>query len=341
MTATAHGLNITLAVDADDAALSAAALSASAERCRDITRAAARNFYHGLKLLPEPKRSQMYALYAYMRLLDDIADEDDGRSRDRRLADLETWRAQTADAFAGRLPDAGTSSARDSSPGDPAAQHAAGSHPGIWPAVVDLVRRRAIPRHLFDAAIAGQRQDLDAPAFDTFADLHEYCYRVAGVVGVASVHVWGFTGGDQTLELAVERGVAFQLTNVLRDLRADAALGRTYLPRQELAAAGVSVEQIRAGRGGPAFAAFVRDQIARAEDYYERSASLESRIDPDSRPTLTAMTQIYHGLLRKIARDPERILRERVSLSLFNKLWIAARAKQAERATRGLARAGA
>lgn len=319
MTATAPGLNISLAVTGDDRAL-----AASAARCRDLTRAAARNFYHGLKLLPEPKRSQMYALYAYMRLLDDIADEDDGRSRDQRLADLEVWREQTADAFAGRVPEP---------TGAPAA--GGGDDGGIWPAVVDLVRQRSIPRHLFDAAIAGQRRDLDAPNFDTFAELREYCYQVAGVVGVASVHVWGFAGGDETVALAVDRGLAFQLTNVLRDLRTDAALGRTYLPRLELAAAGVTVEQIRAGRGGPAFVAFVRDQVARAERYYERSAPLESRIEIDSRPTLTAMTEIYHGLLRKIARDPERILRERVSLSLFNKLWIAARAKQAERASRG------
>ncbi|MDB5295480.1 MAG: farnesyl-diphosphate farnesyltransferase [Phycisphaerales bacterium] len=310
MTAASSGISL-LAAD-DDSAL----LRASAERCGVITRVAARNFYHGLKLLPEPKRSQMYALYAYMRLLDDIADEDDGRSRARRVEDLAAWRELTGEVFAGRLPDA------------------VGGDPGIWPAVADLVRRRAVPRHLFDAAIAGQQQDLDAPAFDTFDELHEYCYRVAGVVGVASVYVWGFNGGADTIDLAVKRGVAFQLTNILRDLRADAALGRTYLPRAELAAAGVTPEQIAEGRADDRFVEMVRSQVARAESYYAASAALEGRIDADSRPTLAAMTEIYHGLLKKIARDPARVLRERVSLSVFNKLWIAARAKRAERAVR-------
>ena len=301
---TAGSLNVSLAAMADDAAL-----ATSAAHCGQITRRAARNFYHGLRLLPEPKRSQMFALYAYMRLLDDIADEDDGRTRQQRIDDLNAWRERTSAVFDGRLPDDGG--------------------PGIWPAVADLVHRRSVPRHLFDAAVAGQRQDLDAPAFETFADLHEYCYRVAGVVGVASVHVWGFVGGEETLALAVKRGVAFQLTNILRDLREDAAAGRTYLPREELAAAGVTPEQIRAGRGGPAFTEMVRAQVARATAYYQESAALESRIDRDSRPTLAAMTEIYHGILQKIADDPDRILRGRVSLSLFTKLWIATRAKGA------------
>jgi len=285
------------------------ALAASSDLCRQITRRAARNFYHGLKLLPEPKRSRMYALYAYMRLLDDIADEDDGRSHDQRLADLAAWRDLTDDVLDGRFPDS--------------------DKPAIWPAFADLVRRHAIPRHLFEAAIAGQKQDLVSPEFETFDQLHEYCYRVAGVVGIASVYVWGFQGGEQTLDLAIKRGVAFQLTNILRDLRSDSHLGRTYLPRQDLAAAGVTEGQIRNGIGGPAFVEMIRAQVERAESFYESSAPLESRIDRDSRPTLGAMTEIYRGLLKKIARDPEVILRDRVSLSLLDKLLIASRAKRA------------
>lgn len=284
-------------------------LAASAQLCRQITRRVARNFYHGLKLLPEPKRSHMYALYAYMRLLDDIADEDDGRPLDRRLADLTAWRELTNDAAEGRLPES--------------------DGPDIWPAFAELVQRHVIPLHLFESAIAGQKQDLAGARFRTFDDLREYCYRVAGVVGIASIHVWGFEGGQATIDLAVERGVAFQLTNILRDIRSDAAEGRVYLPADELAAAGVSEDELRRGVGGPRFVAMVRTQIARAEAAYQKSAELEQRISRDCRATLTAMTEIYRGLLRKIARDPESILRQRVSLSLLEKFLIASRAKRA------------
>jgi phytoene synthase len=282
--------------------------------CERITRSAARNFYYGLKLLPEPKRSRMYALYAYMRALDDIADEDDGRTPQRRADDLETWRVCTHEAIAGRLPDVGPL--------------------GLWPAFAEMVDRCRMPARLFDDAIAGQQQDLIGPSIASFDALREYCYRVAGVVGIASIYVWGFEGGQETIELAIRRGLAFQLTNILRDLREDAAGGRVYLPTDELASAGILLEDLRDGRGGERFDEMVKAQIHRAESYYRSSAELESRIDHDSRPTLVAMTSIYHRLLRKIAKEPERVLRERVSLSLLDKLRIAARAMRAGRASR-------
>ncbi len=112
-----------------------------------------------------------------------------------------------------------------------------------------MVRDYRMPRHLFDDVIAGQRQDLEPEPFDTFAQLHAYCYRVAGVVGLASIYIWGFEGGAETQQLAVERGVAFQLTNILRDLREDAARGRTYLPAEELARFGATEADLR-GRDG-------------------------------------------------------------------------------------------
>jgi phytoene synthase len=185
-----------------------------------------------------------------------------------------------------------------------------------------------MPAYVLDEVIAGQQQDLRGDVIDTFEQLHEYCYRVAGVVGVASIYVWGFTGGAATEKLAVERGVAFQLTNVLRDLREDAARGRIYLPRNELAAAGVNESDITGGIASDNFDKMMRMQIDRAEKYYRDSAPLESFISADCRPTLAAMTEIYHGLLGKIAKDPRRVLHERVSLSLLAKLrigWRAAR----------------
>jgi phytoene synthase len=288
------------------------ALERSRAYCEHLTRTEARNFYYGLKLLPEPKRSAMFAIYAYMRLVDDIADEDDGRSLDRRIADLEAWRIQTHAVLNGRSP---TDSYE------------------LWPAFAKVVADYKLPHKLFDDVIAGQKQDLDFKQFTNFEELFAYCYRVAGVVGLASIYIWGFEGGDDTEFLAVQRGVAFQLTNILRDLREDALKGRVYLPIDELKAMHVSNEDLRLGNGGKQFLELMRFQIARAEEFYEKSAGLERRINADSRPTLIAMTEIYRGLLKKVAYQPERVLRERVSLSLFSKLRIGWRASRASRAS--------
>ena len=284
-------------------------LSESRAYCRRLTKEQAKNFYHGLKLLPKAKRSAMFALYAWMRLTDDLADEEgDGRSVQQRLDALEAWRGQTHRILDGSL-DYGTGDGQD-----------------LWPAFAEMVREYRMPRHIFDDVIAGQRQDLRPEPFDTFEQLHTYCYRVAGVVGLASIYIWGFEGGAQTEALAVDRGVAFQLTNILRDLREDAARGRAYLPAEELARFGVTAGDLRGPAAVAGFGPLMGFQIDRAEAYYAKSGPLEDRIQSDSRPTLVAMTQIYHQLLKQIAVDPARVLRERVSLSLASKLMIAWRA---------------
>jgi phytoene synthase len=288
----------------------AASVERSRAYCEQLTRASARNFYYGLKLLPEPKRSAMFAIYAYMRLVDDIADDDDGRSLDRRVSDLEAWRLQTHSVLQGLAADDGQQ---------------------LWPAFADVVERYRLPHRIFDDVIEGQKQDLDFRPFKDFQELFAYCYRVAGVVGLASIYIWGFEGGPDTEFLAVQRGVAFQLTNILRDLREDARKGRIYLPLDELAAMHVCTDDLERGTGGTHFLELMRFQIERAEAFYEKSAGLERRISPDSRPTLIAMTEIYRGLLKKVAYQPERVLRERVSLSLISKLRIGWRASRASR----------
>ena len=154
-----------------------------------------------------------------------------------------------------------------------------------------MVREYRMPRHIFDDVIAGQRQDLQPEPFDTFAQLHAYCYRVAGVVGLASIYIWGFEGGAETEALAIDRGVAFQLTNILRDLREDAARGRTYLPAEELTRFGATEADLRTRDASRSFMDLMRFQIDRAETYYAKSAPLEECIQADSRPTLVAMTR--------------------------------------------------
>jgi 15-cis-phytoene synthase len=282
-------------------------LERSRRFCQCLTRRQAKNFYYGLRLLPPAKRQAMFALYAYMRLVDDIADAEDGREPARRLEELEQWRKQTHRVLAGG------DTPLNSSP--------------IWPAFTEMARHHAIPPLVFDEVIAGQRQDLQPIAFENFDQLHQYCYRVAGVVGLACVYIWGFEGGAETEAMAIDRGVAFQLTNILRDLREDAARGRAYLPRSE-------VEGLGSSGGGELFVRQMRKQIERAEWFYEKSAGLEDRIARDSRPTLVAMTAIYHGILAKLSRKPEQVLQRRVSLSLPRKLLIGWRAVRDRRGLR-------
>lgn len=295
-------------------------LQQSRAYCEQITRTYARNFYYGLRLLPAAKRDAMYALYAWMRLVDDIADNEDGRTIQQRVDELEAWRNTTHAALANGSITQDVDKRRNGGNGERGRQ--------IWPAFCDMARRYNVPSRVFDDVIAGQQQDLSPLSFDTFEELYEYCYRVAGVVGLASIYVWGFEGGSETEELSIQRGVAFQLTNILRDLREDAARGRFYLPRSEVNGS-MDLADLREGKPGHLFDEAMRFQLARAEEYYRRSAPLEERISADSRPTLVAMTQIYHTLLRKIAAKPARALRSRVSLSVWAKLRIGWRALRA------------
>ncbi len=290
------------------------ALRASEIFCRDVTRRQARNFYYGLKLLPEPKRSSMFALYAWMRCADDLADTGVGNSALSARAQagdphrrVEEFRLATRlAARENRIPD------QDPWPG--------------WAAFIACVRRHGVDPALFDAMIDGQKQDLDFIEPETFDQLRLYCHRVAGVVGLASIAIWGHTGGAQTQAMADDRGIAFQLTNILRDIREDARRGRIYLPRAELARFGLARQDIIQGRDSIRFGEFMRWQIQRAESFYRRSQELDIRITAESRPALAAMTAIYHGILLKIAAAPARVLHGRVGLGGLAKARIAWRA---------------
>lgn len=281
-------------------------LAASMRYCRLVTQHQARNFYYGLKLLPEPKRSAMFALYAYMRRADDLADDTAKQSPELRKSNLEDFRRLTHAAMDGITTD--------------------GNGWAGWTAFAKTVREFQIPRHLLDSMVDAQVQDLNPVRIATFEQLHEYCYRVASVVGLASICIWGFIGGERTQNLAIDRGVAFQLTNVLRDLREDAVLGRIYLPSDELLRFGVTVEDLMAARVTPQFYALMKFQIERAMDYYHRSAELDGCISMESRPTLYAMTEIYRGILKKISRQPSQVLSGKVRLNGLEKTAIALRA---------------
>ena len=290
-------------------------LARSRQFCADLTRSQAKNFYYGMMLTPQPKRGAMYAIYAWMRAVDDIADEPG--ALDLKTRDLESFRRQTHAVL------------RDES-----ADYAPlfeGPASAMWPAVGQTFRQYAIPQRYLDAMIDGQLLDQTRTRYATFEELDDYCYKVASVVGLICIEVWGYAGGEATRKLAEHRGIALQLTNIIRDVVEDARRDRIYIPQDALARAGLNDSQLKAvlespGEGVQSKGLPLGTLIARARGYYDSSAALESFITPDCRPTCWAMMKIYEGLLRKIERRPLRVLTERVRLSKLEKLFIALRA---------------
>ncbi len=284
-----------------------ASLQASCDYCREISRRRARNFYYGMKLVPEPKRSAQFALYAWMRLADDLADE--AGADEAKTAALGEFRRTTHAVLAGHV--------------DP--RDLAGEAP-LWPAFADMAQRHAVPHTYFDAMIDGQLLDQTCHQYPTFEALYDYCYKVASVVGLACIEIWGYDSGEETRQLAEWRGIAFQLTNILRDVKEDAAEGRVYLPAEDFEALELKPVMFQLGNERELAKGLTR-VVERARDYYDRSAKLDRSVHQAGRPCLWAMTKIYRGLLDKIAADPLRVLRpRRVRLASAQKGWIALRA---------------
>ncbi|MEX0717610.1 MAG: squalene synthase HpnC [Planctomycetaceae bacterium] len=302
------------------------ALSASFAWCRALAKRTAGNFYYSFLTLPRERRRDMCALYAFMRVSDDIGDEA-GDSIAERQARLAEWREDVAVALDRRPPidrcepQGPTNRERRAADGGSCPSRA---HP-LWPALSDIVRRHGIPsEHLF-AVLDGVRMDLDGARFETFADLERYCYHVAGAVGLCCIHVWGFdhNRADEARRAAIDCGLAFQLTNILRDLKEDAAAGRVYLPLEDLARFGYPPARIATGERNAAFAELMRFEVARARAYYARAERLFDLLEPAGRPILKAMLRIYGGLLDEIERRGYDVYSSRVALPRHRKLWIA------------------
>jgi len=278
-------------------------MDAALEHCRDITRARARNFYYGLKLLPEPKRSALYAIYAWMRHADDIID--DALTTDDARSELNHFTILTKDALDQRI-----------FTSDP-----------IWMAFAETARAFELNPQPFLDMIEGQVADLEGRAIETTDDLFTYCRQVASTVGLVCIEIWGYDD-PAAPGLAVDRGIAFQLTNILRDVQEDVQRDRCYLPAAQLREAGISPDDLVNWRPSDRCEAIVTGWINIARDHYERSAPLDGMIDAACRPTLWAMTTIYRELLDRIARDPRRVVEDRrVRLTALHKTSIALKAK--------------
>jgi phytoene synthase len=277
--------------------------------CRAIARREAKNFYYAFIALPLPRRNAICAIYAFMRRADDLAD-DESLSREERRIKLDAWLREW------RYVCEGGESA------DP-----------VFVAVRDATERFGIPLGLLDELVAGVTLDLkqaasDAPdTYATFADLYRYCYLVASVVGLVCIRIFGYTD-SRAEKLAEETGIAFQLTNILRDVAEDAERNRVYLPLEYLAAHGVSLDSLlHRAPGAPPTGeerALLEDIARRAENYYRSGQALTPLIDRESRPALWVLVSIYHALLRRIERADYDVFSRRASVPMAVKLWILA-----------------
>jgi phytoene synthase len=277
--------------------------------CRHIARSSAKNFYYGFMLLPGRKRNALSAVYAFMRHADDLSDDPGMTPVERR---------EKLAAFLGSYRRALETGSTD----DP-----------VFLALRDSQLRYQIPMELLDQLVAGTGMDVreeseqtGAPlvVYPSFADLYDYCYHVASVVGLVCIRIFGYR--DKAAEEYAEHlGIAFQLTNILRDVKEDAAMARVYLPQEDLEHFGVTAEELGSGAPMEKLRPLLRFEAERARKFYGSADKLLPLIDEVSQPALWAMVEIYRGILERIERKDYDVYTERVRLRGSEKLKILAK----------------
>jgi phytoene synthase len=290
--------------------MSAVDVQAAYRHCEGVTRSRARNFYYGIRLLPPPKRYALSAVYAFARRVDDIGDGP--LEPEDKLDRLAAARAGLA--------------------------HLSREEDPVLVALADVSARFPLPLKAFGELIEGVEMDVRGTSYPTFDELAHYCRCVAGSIGRLSLGVFGSREPDTAQALADKLGIAMQLTNLLRDLREDADNGRVYLPKEDLVRFGCDGELTPAGSvadgpmaGAPvpsfpdAFVRLIGFQVARAQRFFSEGLCLLPMLDRRSAACVSAMSGIYRELLGRIARRPEAVLHERVSVPAWEKARIAAR----------------
>jgi phytoene synthase len=262
--------------------------------CERVTRKAAANFYYGIRLLPADKRRAMSAVYAYARRVDDIGDGT--LPADRKVADLAATRRSLLEA-------------------DP--------NDAVMVALADARTRFRLPSEALTDLLDGVQMDVVGTHYEQFDELVVYCRAVAGSIGRLCVGIFGASDMERAVPLADDLGVAMQITNVLRDVREDYARGRVYLAAEDLQRFGCA--ENLAESPPDASAALIRFEAARGREWFARGLGLLPLLDARSRACVRAMTGIYRRILSRIERDPQQIMRRRVSLPAWEKAWVAAR----------------
>jgi len=282
------------------------ALAADYARCARITRQASSNFYYAFMLLPLERRRALYAVYAFCRFVDDIADDD---SITDPAAMLARWRDELDNVFAG-------------TPTRPVSR-----------ALAENTARFNIPRRYFEEVIDGVEMDLSQRRYETFDELSLYCRRVASAVGLICIEIFGYSNPASRL-YAEKLGLAFQLTNIIRDVREDAGRGRIYLPLEDLRRFGVAESELLDGVYNDRFRALMAFEASRARSFYREAADALPSEDRPSMLSAEAMRLIYSALLEQIVRSEYRVFDRRHRLSTPRKLYLVGRAWAGSRLAR-------
>ncbi len=266
------------------------------EALATLVRKSRSSFYYSFLFLPRPKRDAIYAVYALCRAVDDVAD--DAGDMEAKAERLKGWREELDRCYAGRP-----------------------THP-ITRALRDCLSRYPIPKGYFEELVAGVEMDLTVTRYRTFADLTQYCYRVASVVGLICIEIFGYRR-EATKEYAINLGLALQLTNILRDLETDGRRGRIYLPQEDLERFGYSEDDLLHCRYTPGFFPLMRFEADRARDYFRRAAESLPSEDRKNMVTAEIMGRIYRETLETIARKEFRVFEDRITLSRAKKIRLA------------------
>ncbi len=281
--------------------------------CRGIARREAKNFYYAFVALPKAKRNAICAVYAFMRHADDLSDDESRPHADRRR-ELDQWLAAWH-----------------------AAQRGEATRDPVFIALRDTAQRYNIPPELLDQLVDGTTMDLGSDkhsterspgtldTYQTFAELYHYCYLVASVVGLVCIRIFGYSDG-MAEQLAEETGIAFQLTNILRDVREDASRGRIYLPLEDLSRFGTSPEELVGLQDGseikPHHRQLLKFEASRAHHYYESAQKMLPLISPDSRPAMWVLVSIYSRLLDHVEAGNFDVFSAKIKVPTHEKLWI-------------------
>ncbi len=269
-------------------------LDAAYDLCRRITKAEAKNFYYAFRTLPNIKRRSIYAAYAFCRLCDDISDEDMPRAE--RIEGFHGVRESLVQARQGSFDEP------------------------VFAALGDAATRFEIPWEHFYEIVTGVEMDLDISRYETFDDLREYCHKVASVVGLVSIRIFGYDEHPEVENYAVDLGLAMQLTNILRDIKEDAGRDRVYLPQDELRRFGCSEANLANGVMDGPFRDLMRFQVARAREFFESGRRLIPLLEPDARACTAVLIGVYSSILDRIEAIDYDVFTRPVGLSTGEKL---------------------
>jgi len=281
-------------------------LSDSYAYCQHLAKQTAKNFYYSFLGLRKEQFQAMCVLYAYMRTVDDLGDQPQSFA-DERVESLKQWRIELQNYLEHKQ--------------NPVEQ----TYDPCFPALLDIIRRYEIPSKYFFEVITGVESDLQPMDFQSFDELAGYCYRVAGVVGLCCIHIWGFHD-ERAFDAGIECGLAFQMTNILRDLTEDVEMGRVYIPQEDLDRFDYARSDIQSQVYDDRFRSLMQFEVQRTREFYQNSERLFGYISPAGQGILKAMYRLYGGILTEIERSDYDVYSSRAELPRWRKLLIAGEA---------------